>query len=489
MKKIDWKLLLNELIVRKYSPEDIRRVVNTNKTSVYLWLTGKSIPNTKFKNKILKLAKKVDKPLKLVSAYQKKENNLKKFANSKSIGINVAHLILKEIERRKEHSSNNWYLFDINRKLIKIKYFDSNKNWKVVSIPTSIKFDESLSKIVGFWFGDGVTKYSKPYRPYLTFFSADISIIKFLCDYFKKEFCQTKDMFTIEIIYGALVNQNRKKEFNKHLKKINIKKIISRESGEWNSLGAAFHIRNAPLGLLFDYFKNNMLNIIKTKENKSAFLGGYFTAEGNVSKINRWLSFHETKEVRRRIITYFLKNLGFDAEDMGDRVNIAHRDGIRKKDFSLFKPLIMPYIFCENKIKDLKNLFDSKYVRNIDLIYLFYLYLHPYSTANKISIAFHKNKDHIVKVYRRLYQNNPQLIERKRPARNKFFELSLTEEGNNYLKNNYSKLKDILSEIKRLDKSKRRYRSTLILRDPKTSEKIDAINEILFKFKTRFNKF
>ncbi|MBU0898595.1 MAG: hypothetical protein ABIH55_04895 [Nanoarchaeota archaeon] len=480
LKGNEWKYLFRELII-KYGI-DVYKQLKTNKTSLYNWLNGKSIPNSKIQTQIFTIFK--ESPKDLIKYSKLKEKTLEtmtKINYTKNI-INVAFLVKKDMMRRSKTSANSWYLEYIDNKIIRIRYFDSNKYWKTVILPTNIEWSENLAIILGFWLGDGVTKKPKniPYRPYLTFVNRDITLLTKIKEFFVKTLMQNENVFDIEIIEGSLLNNKISKEYKKEIRILS-NKIRWKVHGRWNSIGTCLHIRNTPLAFLFNYLLINIEDLLdkSSKNIKGAFLAGYFSAEGNVSTINKWFSFNETKKDRRNLIISMLKNIGFSAEDFGDRVNIAHRNNIREKDTKLFNKFIKNHLISYPKKKQTEMLIKGCFQRDIDLLYMYYLYLCKESNSNKLAKSFGKNKDHINKVFRGLENNKPKLVNRTRNGRNEFNVIKLTSYGKSIVEENKIQIINMLKEIKRLDKYKRHYKSSFILTNPKTQEKNNSIELML----------
>lgn len=475
----DWKYLLRELVLT-HPPSKLAKRFGVSKVSIYKWIRGEAIPHKKFHKKIMKTAKE---PKRLIIRNRGKEISLKKLAQKKfKACINVASLVYKDFLRRQKSNANSWYLQKVSNKEIRVLYFDSKKNWKSVIVPTKIALEQEFMAIIGFWLGDGTTKNSLNclYRPYVSLTNVELPVIEHLVEFAKNSLLQEERMFDVEVVYGSLSNKNKLDLFVEGIKQIGVARIKMREHGNWNGFGAILHIRNVPLSLVFSHALSRINLLVKesNKLTRGAFLGGYFTAEGNISKINGWFSFHEKHKDRRKIIKDTLEGLAFSPTDLGDRVNIAHKKDIREKDFRLFKRYVLPYIFSKEKTKKTNELFAGKFVRKIDIIYLLYLYLHPGTTSDEISQAFCKNRDHVVKVYRRLHQTGLVNRERKEGAQTDFFRLFLTEKGRTYVIKHLNEAKELLGELKRLKKHKRLYRNTFSFINPNTNEPVPALNEI-----------
>ncbi|MBL7160043.1 MAG: hypothetical protein ISS95_00605, partial [Candidatus Aenigmarchaeota archaeon] len=213
MKKEDWKYLVKELFLY-YRQDYITKFVKISKVSLYRWLKGEAYPRfIETKMRLLKLARKIDNKNSLIRKSKIKERKLIKLSKkpklsikNKKITINTIPLIFEEIKEREKKSANNWYIKDIDKNYITIKYF-GNYNERFIKLPLKIKFDEELAKIIGFWFGDGTT--NKPsyvlHRSYITFVNEDISVLKYL-KRFLFNLKQNNDS-EIEIIKGKLVNK------------------------------------------------------------------------------------------------------------------------------------------------------------------------------------------------------------------------------------------------------------------------------------------
>jgi len=488
MKKENWKYLMRELFLY-YRQDYIKNFVGTNKTSIYKWLKGKTYPRfERFQSKLIHLSRKIKDEKTLIRNSRTKESKLlslskrkKIMLNGRKIIINTIPIIFDEIKQRENKSANNWYIKSINNKYITIKYV-SNYTERIVKLPTKLVLDENLSRIIGFWFGDGTT--NKPdyvlHRSYLTFVNEDIHVLKHLKKFFSS--LKQKNSFEIEIIKGRFVEKKRLQEFMKNIEKANIK-FYTREHGNWNSLGACFHIKNASLSLMFDFIKENIEYLLEksTKQVKGAFLGGYFTAEGNVSKINQYLTFNETKKDRIKLIIKLLKDIGFkNLYENEEGVRIGQKMKYRKKQFNSFKELILPHIFSENKTTHSNELFDGINMREIDLIYLLYLKNNPNTISKNIARDFIKSEDHINRVFRRLENSKIKLVERRRDKNSiDFFKINLTKEGENIILNNFTHIKKILMEIRRLDKFDKVYKNTFYITNPVSKKQCTAIKEMM----------
>ena len=475
----DWKYLLRELMIA-YNLT-ICEKLRISKVSLYKWIKGETIPHLNIQKQIIGICR--ESPEELVRISKAKEEFLEKLSRIKDKRniINVAFLIRKEIERRSKSNANTWYLKYIDDNIIKIKYFDSNKYWKIVAVPVKIRWNVQLATIFSFWLGDGVTKKVKYalYRPYLTFVNKDIDLLMKIKKFLSDVLLQEENVFDVEVIKGELFSE----DLIYYEERINLlcDRVRWRTHGNWNSIGFCLHVRNAPLSLIFDYLLKNKEFLLKNSSNnvKGAFLAGYFSAEGNVSRINRWFSFHETKRDRRSIIKKALEALGFSPTDFGDRVNIAHRDDIREKDILLFSKFIKKYLISESKKKQTDLLVRGHLQRDLDLLYMYYLFLKQETTSYVIAKDFCKNIDHINKVFRCLEANKPKLVIRTRKRRNEFNTIKLTHFGQSVVNENHSKILSILREIKRLDKYERHYLSSFILTNPKTKQKVKAIQAML----------
>ena len=477
-------------LVLKYPPSYIADYVGTNKASPYYWISGKSSPKFKrYKNKLTELSKTLDRSNNLVRNSKKKEKLLI-FLSEKpktelingTLFINTIPVIFPEIKRRESKTSNTWYINEINKNSISIHYFNSRGKWKTVSMPLRLEFTAELASVLGFWFGDGVTKNPKNlvFRPYISFSVSEFSTLSHIREFFLK--LDNSDHVYLEIIKGRFCDNERLEKFIKQVESMNVCFNI-RDQGEWNSLGTSFHIRNVALAYLFEFFKNNIDELLNNSKVKSAFLAGYFTAEGNVSKINQHFSFNETKHERRLLIKNLLKDLGFkDIYEFKEKITIGYKNSIRDLHFILFKELILPHIFSKEKIKSSNELLKGNNLRDIDLIYLFYLYLHPNSVSRDIAKDFSKNEDYINKVFRRLEESTIPLVTRNRSKkRTEFAKFNLTKKGEMTVLSNSHTIKNILVEIRRTHKFNRGFRGAFYLKDH-LEKPYSAINEMIEYF-------
>lgn len=377
MNKKDWKYLMNELFLH-YRADYLKEFIGTNKTSIYRWLKGETYPRfARHQNKVLELAQKHGGQENLLQAAKLKELQMIKMVHSPKIlmqndkiVINTLPIMNEEMDRRNTLSANKWFIQNIGDKYISIKYV-SNYRERHVKIPIQINFSEDMSQIIGFWLGDGTTKKIKgtAQRSYITLTNENLSVFKHLAELFELH----RDNFDIEIIYGKNVNLSRLKHFEKRIKQLNIKYSI-RKHGNWNSLGACFHIRNAPLSYIFNFVKKNIHVILQKSSRKiiNAFLGGYFTAEGSVSKINQFFEFNETKIIRRKIIINMLKKQGFlPIREYKEKIILCYNLQNQKQQFSLFSEII-PYIFSTEKKRSANELVNGFNMRKIDIIYFFF---------------------------------------------------------------------------------------------------------------------
>jgi len=493
MENNSWKYLVRELILY-YPSLHIVKSVGTNKTSFYNWLSGKSYPRfEKFKKRLITLAKTIDSPEKLVDNSKRKEQKIDKLVKRPifhltkgKIIINTIPIILKEMKVREKSSADKWYVKEVYKEYIVIKYFDNRGKWKEINLPLKLVWSEELAKITGFWFGDGTTEVptNMRFRPYLSFSNAEISVLKFIKEYFSK--LEQDNVLDEEIIAGKMVNAEKLKSFEQQINSIFGKKVSIRKHEKWNSVGVYFHVRNAPLAYVFHVLKENINFLLFNFSNevKASFLGGYFTAEGNVSKINQWFSFSETKVERKKLIIRLLKELNFGNSQFPPRnsgkeqIRIAYREEIRKHDFELFRTIILPFIFSEEKVNETKEMLEGYNLREIDLIYLFYLYLHPNYTTNEIAKSFCKDKDYVNRVFRRL----ERLVERNRKKRINPLKLKLTESGKEVLSQNLTKIKEILKETKRVSHTGRGYKGAFYIFHPNRKCIVSAIREMIEYF-------
>ena len=154
----------------------------------------------------------------------------------------------------------------------------------------------------------------------------------------------------------------------------------------------------------------------------------------------------------------------------------------KEHDFKIFKDLILPHVFSNKKINESEELFENRNMREIDLIYLFHLYIHPDSTSEAVAKSFSKNIDYINRVYRRLENSKIKLVKRLRSSRKDFFVMCLTTEGKEIVMGNLSQIKHLLVEIKKVSKVDRGYKGTFYILDPRTNSKVSAINELVGYF-------
>lgn len=491
--RVDWKYLLRELILY-YTPAEMNRMLcvkNTNKTSLYNWLKGLRCPAyVAQRKKLLELAGKIGKPMKLISENRRKENLLLSYKRSviREKYIDSFALIKNEIIRRRNTSANMWYISNMDEKIINIRYITNTGSGKNVILPRRIELNDRLFKLFGFWLGDGVTEVGKAsisaYKSYVSFSSGETDVIENAIGLFKDILLQGSSVFDIEIIYGSAVNPERKGKFLRLLKRLDVRKVVEREHMDWNSLGASINVRNSILAYLFNFLHKEVTNLLECNERIIPFLGGYFTAEGSTSKTNKFFLFHETKEERRDLIKNLLIRLGFckpfEPRLWHDRIVIAHNKKIRDNDIKLFGKLILPYIFSKRKMKEASDLTNGNYLRDIDLVYLYYLYLHRNMRSDKLCKAFNKSRDHIVRIYRRLEEMSPPLLKRKRGenAITEFYELNLTKIGKKVIERNTNKIKEILKETIRIHKFGKGFRGTFRL-CKNDGEPVQAIYEII----------
>ena len=183
------------------------------------------------------------------------------------------------------------------------------------------------------------------------------------------------------------------------------------------------------------------------------------------------------------LIVRLLKELGFGnsrfpLKTSKEQIRIAYRKEIRNHDFKLFKNMILPLIFSKEKANKTREMLRGNNLREIDLIYLFYLYLHPGSTTVEVAENFCKDNDYVNRIFRRL----KKYVKRDRRKRTESFKLKLTKRGERIVHRNLMKIKKIVEEIKRVTQRGRGYRGAFYLFHPKRGKIVLAIKEAIEYF-------
>lgn len=225
---------------------------------------------------------------------------------------------------------------------------------KIIVLPRKIEFNSEFLYFLGLVMGDGLSVER------LGIINTDLNLLKFTFDFLEK-FSPTDEVKGIIHVHHPSLMRNVEK-YKKNLENMGIKKIkvIKMYKAHGKIVYLVFLV-NQPLSKIIYFLIRNIKNIWEKLSyvQRGAFLAGIFDTEGNVNKWDNNLRISQETEGKRKIIEHLLKEEGYHFRYDGNSFVIGNKKETRKEDFKRFRKQILPHTKHDEKIKDVKELFDG----------------------------------------------------------------------------------------------------------------------------------
>ncbi len=250
---------------------------------------------------------------------------------------------------------------DITEERIKIEFeiykrargFEKNN----ICLPRTIPLNPDFFYFLGLRLGDGTSGARVGVS------NKDFNILKEASEYLENTLLQETRMevFTYENITNEVLNQV-KKWCENQTSRINVCEIRN-HPGDYV---CTIYSTNNILARVLDSVINNFKPLLHYMnfEDRGAFLAGVFDAEGNINKRDRNLRFSQKTQENVKLIQELLEVEGYRTRYDGDNILIAHREGFRKRDLSLFEKQVLPYLKSIEKKKQVNDILNGYFVKD-----------------------------------------------------------------------------------------------------------------------------
>ncbi|KXB01794.1 hypothetical protein AKJ44_02120 [candidate division MSBL1 archaeon SCGC-AAA261F17] len=253
---------------------------------------------------------------------------------------------------------------EVDRNVITLKYrvFKRTSSAFLTStsvLPRFINLDTPTMYFLGLWCGDNAGGGR------VGIVNQNLNILKKSAELLVKCFNQPQHHLIGNVMFSSKLDKADKDGYEAALREIGIEKITyTMNEGLRGFPVFTVSVHNSVLRRLLDFLKENLSQIFldASAEDRGAFYGGLFDAEGNVNfnLHNRELNFRwsvKDEEFASWLVERFQED-GFLPHYDGANVKVGQRKKRRKKEFQCFEKLILPHIIHPKKQSKAQQMLD-----------------------------------------------------------------------------------------------------------------------------------